>query len=103
MDLHPTGPLWGLGSADAAGEAGRIEQEAVKTLPDLTAGLEAAGLNADRRALRLRVAALDYQDSDADRITLTFSLRPGAFATSVLREVALIRDRRIIQRGTAQT
>ena len=55
LELHPTGPLWGNGSPDAAGEAAAVERAAVKSLSELTSGLEAAGLKADRRALRLRV------------------------------------------------
>jgi tRNA pseudouridine13 synthase len=97
LELHPTGPLWGKGSPDAAGEAADVERKAVKTLSDLAAGLEAAGLKADRRALRLRVVDLNYRHSGEDAVTLTFALRPGAFGTAVIREVAQVRKPRSAQ------
>lgn len=87
LELHPTGPLWGSGSPDTAGEVAAMEREAAESLTELTAGLEAAGLKADRRALRLRVSALEYEDSGEQGIAMTFALRPGAFATVVLREI----------------
>lgn len=88
LELHPTGPLWGRGSPDASGEAAAVERLAAGTFSDLAEGLEAAGLKADRRALRLRVADLEFRDQSEKSTTLSFALRPGAFATSVLREVA---------------
>jgi tRNA pseudouridine13 synthase len=97
LELHPTGPLWGKGSPGAVGEAGDFEREAAKGLSDLAAGLEAAGLKADRRALRLRVAGLDCWHSGEDTVTLSFALRPGAFATAVMREVAQVREHRSAQ------
>lgn len=87
LELHPTGPLWGSGSPDTNGEVAAMEREAAESLTELTAGLEAAGLKADRRALRLRVSALEYEGSGAQGIAMTFALRPGAFATAVLREI----------------
>ncbi len=87
LELHPTGPLWGKGSPDAAGEAAAVEREAVAAFSNLTSGLEKAGLKADRRALRLRVVGLEYQAGGEGAISVSFSLRPGAFATAVLREL----------------
>lgn len=99
LDLHPTGPLWGKGSPDAAGEAAAVERQAVESLSDLTSGLEAVGLEADRRALRLRVKALDARACGKESMTLTFALRPGAYATTVLRELVRVGDARGAQPG----
>ena len=92
LELHPTGPLWGKGSPDAAGEAAAVEREAVKALSDLTSGLEAAGLKADRRALRLRVDGLRSEALSQTTRTVVFALRPGAYATMVLRELVQLSD-----------
>ena len=56
---------------------------------ELREGLEAAGLQAERRALRLPVAGLAVQSEGRD-VWVRFTLRRGAFATSVLRELAQI-------------
>ncbi len=92
LELHPTGPLWGTGSPDAAGEAAAVEREAVKALSELTSGLEAAGLKADRRALRLRVDGLRSERRGRDTLTVDFALRPGAYATTVLRELLRVEE-----------
>ena len=55
------------------------------------AGLEAAGLKQERRALRLPVDDLLWQLPAADSLSLEFSLPAGAYATSVLRELLSVR------------
>ncbi|HSS65403.1 MAG TPA: tRNA pseudouridine(13) synthase TruD [Gammaproteobacteria bacterium] len=99
LELHPTGPLWGRGSPDASGEAAAVERRAAAALSDLTSGLEKAGLKADRRALRLRVDALEYGECGDRCVTVAFSLRPGAFATAVLREVVRLNGPSAAQPG----
>jgi tRNA pseudouridine13 synthase len=54
---------------------------------DWQAGLEAAGLKQERRALRLTVADLEWRQPAADILCLEFSLPAGTYATSVLREL----------------
>ncbi|GAB3336992.1 tRNA pseudouridine(13) synthase TruD [Marilutibacter aestuarii] len=94
FDIHPSGPLWGQGEPRSAGEARRIEFDALAAPPGeaLKAGLEGAGLKQERRALRLRPAALQWQWPDDDALELRFELPPGAYATVVLAELGEIRD-----------
>ncbi len=94
FDIHPTGPLWGQGEPRSAGEAHRIEVEALAAPPGaaLMAGLERAGLKQERRALRLRPAGLQWHWSDGDVLELRFELPPGTYATVVLAELGGIRD-----------
>ena len=73
MDIHPAGELIGDGS--------NCENE--KWL----AALEKARVERGTRSLRLRVAGLNM-DAEGDGVALSFSLARGAFATSVLRELA---------------
>jgi tRNA pseudouridine13 synthase len=86
-DIGLTGPLWGKGALRSAEEVARIETGVVAQHAPLAAGLEANGLNQERRALALR--PLDFSVNwltDRD-LELAFSLPAGAYATTVLREV----------------
>jgi tRNA pseudouridine13 synthase len=82
MDLHPAGILWGEG----ASKAGIAEDH----LP-WCAALENARVKAAHRSLRLRLKAFTWT-LDAESLTLEFSLRRGAFATAVLRELVAVSD-----------
>ncbi len=87
QDIHPTGPLWGIGELRSTGAVRAIEETAVQPFTDLRAGLEQAGLKQERRSLRVRVADLQWQWSDADSLQLQFRLGPGSYATEVLAEL----------------
>lgn len=89
FDIHPTGPLWGRGALRTRGEAARLEQEALEgdDALALRTGLEAAGLEQERRALRVRPDALRWDWHDAATVRLDFALPPGAYATAVLAEL----------------
>jgi tRNA pseudouridine13 synthase len=82
----PTGLLWGQGKNAAADEAAARENEWFKHFPGILAILDAAGSKASRRVLRLRVAKLDWRQQDKN-LHISFALGPGAYATSVLREL----------------
>mgnify|MGYP001821176061 CR=1 FL=1 len=91
-DIHPSGPLPGLGEPGTTGACADLEQAVLDTERALVLGLEHWRLRAERRALRLLPDALDMRHSDGD-LELRFDLPPGTYATSVLREIAdLIRD-----------
>ncbi|MFW6349865.1 MAG: tRNA pseudouridine(13) synthase TruD [Thiohalospira sp.] len=83
-DLHPSGPLWGRGGAPIT----EAERALVADEAALTAGLEQAGLKAERRALRLPVPDLEAAEEAPGVWRLAFSLPRGAFATTVVRELA---------------
>ena len=86
-DLHPTGPLWGRGRTLATGPAAAFEEEVVGGIEVFPGGLAAAGLEQDRRALRVQPAGLDWRYAAPDRLVLEFFLPRGAYATAVLREL----------------
>ena len=86
-DVHPTGPLWGRGEPATTGEARALEDKVVETHAALARGLESAGLEAARRALRLPVRELAWEQPDAHTLTLSFFLPAGAYATTVLQEL----------------
>ncbi len=94
FDIHPTAPLWGRGELRSSGAARALEA-AVLDEPvalRLRQGLEAAGLRQERRATRLRVAALAWEWPADGVLRLEFSLPPGAYATSVLQELGAVED-----------
>jgi tRNA pseudouridine13 synthase len=72
------------------GACRQLEQSVLAGHEDWCAGLEAAGLRQERRALRLLVRNLRWQWTGRAELLLEFCLPPGAYATSVLRE--LIQD-----------
>jgi tRNA pseudouridine13 synthase len=86
LDIHPTGPMWGAGPLPVSGEIATLEQRVVDGHPELARGLEGAGLEAERRALRVRVDRLECTISGSD-VFLRFRLARGAFATAVLHEL----------------
>lgn len=91
-DIHPSGPLVGLGEAASQADCAAFEAAVLDTEPELVRGLEHWRLRAERRALRLVPGQLEVNRSGPD-LRLAFSLPPGTYATVVLREVAeLIRD-----------
>ena len=88
-EIHPTGPMWGRGELRATGAVRALELEAAASDPELCAGLEAAGLAQERRALRLVAQGLAWTWPGDDCLQLEFSLATGAYATAVLRELVL--------------
>ncbi|MGH8283114.1 MAG: tRNA pseudouridine(13) synthase TruD [Gammaproteobacteria bacterium] len=86
-DVHPTGPLWGRGQSHISGEVAELESRIIKDQELFARGLETAGLEQARRALRLPIRDLTWQVGDAHTLTLEFFLPAGAYATAVLREL----------------
>jgi tRNA pseudouridine13 synthase len=86
LELHPTGALWGRGEPPGHGPGAALERSVAARFALFADGLVAAGLEQERRALRLRVRDLDWQLANSD-LLLSFGLPGGAYATSVLREL----------------
>lgn len=89
FDIHPTGPMWGRGEPRVAGACAALESGVLDggDGPRLRAGLEAAGLEQERRALRLRPQGMRWEWTAGDALRLRFELPPGAYATTVLAEL----------------
>ncbi len=92
-DVHPTGPMWGRGEATRDGQCAARERALLADESALMDGLEQHGLRAERRPLRVCPSDLQATLSD-DHSTarLTFTLRPGQFATAVLQEIGEFED-----------
>lgn len=87
LDIHPTGPLWGRGELRSSGVVAALERGAIASFGAFADGLERAGLEQERRALRLRAAGLAHAWEAHDRLVVEFGLGAGSFATTVLREL----------------
>ncbi len=86
LELHPTGPLHGLGGPQPEGGPGALESEVLARATPIVRAIEAAGAQAARRPLRVALRDLRWA-FEGDTLTLGFELRAGSFATAVVREL----------------
>lgn len=96
LEVHASGPLPGRGNPALQDEALAREQAVLEPAAELVAALVRFGVEAQRRALRLRLAGLSAEwtaaeSAGAGSLRLAFALPSGAFATSVLRELVELR------------
>jgi tRNA pseudouridine13 synthase len=90
-DIHPTGPMPGKGGTAPGDAALALENAVLDEWAELVELLVAQGVKADRRALRLTPADLEW-DLGEGVLQLSFTLPPGAYATTVLREILVSRE-----------
>jgi tRNA pseudouridine13 synthase len=86
-----SGALWGRGRLPpdyADFETGALPD----SLLPLLYALEHKGLNQERRPLWLMADDLTWTFEAADEVRISFSLSPGQYATSLLREAVILRD-----------
>lgn len=87
QDIHPSGPLWGSGRLLSQDRVRTLEEQVAGDYAVFCQGLERAGLQQERRALRLRVTEVGLEVLDKTAVALRFRLPPGSYATAVLREL----------------
>lgn len=92
QDVHPTGPLYGRGERGVQADCLQLETAILAGYPEWLEGLETLGLKQARRALRVPVEGLEWNWTGSDELELKFSLPAGAYATSVLRELVVIKN-----------
>jgi tRNA pseudouridine13 synthase len=90
FEISPTGILFGSRAPWASGEPGEMERavaaEAGATSETLIRAASECGFRGERRALRAPITDLTWAQ-DAAGLIVSFSLPPGAYATSLLREL----------------
>jgi tRNA pseudouridine13 synthase len=90
FEISPTGILFGSRVSWATGEPGEIEKAAVaeegSTPERVVEAAKECGFRGERRSLRVPLVGSEWT-LDGSMLTLAFSLPPGAYATSVLREL----------------
>jgi tRNA pseudouridine13 synthase len=87
LDLHPTGPQWGAGDSPASGATGVLEQAVAQSEAALRDWLVRAGMEHERRILRLPIGGLTWHYPEPDILQLEFVLPAGCFATVLVREL----------------
>ena len=90
--LELTAPLWGCGELTTAGAVRDLEMAVMSRYPELTAGLEAAGLRQERRVMRLRPIQPAFSTLPDGDLELSFDLPRGTYATTLLRELAMLEE-----------
>ncbi len=91
MDIHPTGPLWGQGECTTRLDSAQLEAKALSGWTLWRQGLEQAGLKQARRSLRLYPNDFEWAFG-RHQLRVSFFLPAGCYATSILRELAIISD-----------
>ena len=86
-ELHPSGPLWGRGPRRPAARRPRSRPPPWLGFDPWLQGLAAAGMDQERRPLRLMPADWSWAWVDDTDLEIAFRLPAGAFATAVLREL----------------
>jgi tRNA pseudouridine13 synthase len=101
LEVHPTGPLWGRGRSLAAEACRELEARCLDRFGGLRAGLEAAGMKAERRALRARAERLSWCWPEPGVLDLRFRLPAGTYATVLLRELGEFTAAPMVQEDSA--
>jgi tRNA pseudouridine13 synthase len=91
LDIHPTGPMPGEGGTRPTGAVAELEQAVLQAWPELIEVLIAQGVQGSRRALRLYPVDMEWGFKGTD-MELSFVLPPGAYATTVLREILIVSE-----------
>jgi tRNA pseudouridine13 synthase len=92
QDIHPTGPLWGRGALRTNADCRALEESALHDAADIRIGLEQAGLNQERRALRTPAQSLAWEWHDEGTLELAFELPAGSYATALLGAIGRCED-----------
>lgn len=91
-----SGPLWGRGRNLASAETLQQEQRVTERCQAVCDALEHAGLSQERRALVVQPQAMSWEwqqnESGGSDLSLTFTLGAGYYATSLLRELVLLKQ-----------
>ena len=88
-EAYPTAPLWGRGRPLVTSDVLAFEQQVLEPWAQWCNGLEHAGLSQERRSLVLVPSDFSWRWVEQD-VVLAFSLGSGEFATTILRELAVV-------------
>ena len=86
-----TGLLWGTGQSRSTGRSLELEEAWFSLFPDARQLLESQRVRMMRRSLTLLPTELEWEFGEG-RLTISFQLPRGTFATSLLRELGDFRD-----------
>ena len=90
--LELTAPLWGQGDLQSIAQVRDLETAIASEHPDLTTGLQQAGLRQERRIIRLRPTAPSLTIFENSDLEFHFTLPKGTYATTLLSELAHLNE-----------
>ncbi len=96
LDGTVTGPMWGRGRLESSGDVLALEERILAPFASWREQLEHLGLRQDRRSLDTRALDFSWRWLGGD-LELQFRLPPGAYATSVLRELCQLEQPEIVE------
>lgn len=86
FDIHLTAALWGEDGVQSTDQCAELENSIAATLTEYQSGFIKHRVKQDRRAIRTCPKDLHYEWQD-NALLINFKLQPGAYATSVVREI----------------
>ena len=92
-DVHITGPMWGGGKTITSNAQHKWEVSCIVGEQVLCDGLVEYKLKHERRALRAQAKDLTWRWLDNRTLQVSFHLGNGSYATSMLRELVLVKTR----------
>ncbi|MBB6521448.1 tRNA pseudouridine(13) synthase TruD [Pseudoteredinibacter isoporae] len=96
LEGKASGPMWGRGRLESTAEVLALEERVLAPMSNWCERLEHLGLRQDRRALAMQAMDLSWQWLEGD-LELQFRLPPGAYATSLLRELCHLEQPEIVE------
>ena len=90
FDIHITAALWGEDEVQSSEQCAVLENSIALTQPEYQAGFITHRVKQDRRAIRIVPTEFNHhwnQNDSNTELQLSFKLPPGAYATSVMREI----------------
>jgi len=89
-DIHLTAVMAGAGNGLISGEASRWQESVLESHEQVISDLINLGLKSERRSIRLVPQGLVVTPESDRECWVEFSLPAGSFATSILRELAVV-------------
>ena len=86
-DTVVTGPMWGDGGTDATLMQGELERAVVSGHPEIEVVFAVTRMKPERRRLILMPEDMQWEWLGEDRLSISFGLAPGQYATTLLGDV----------------
>ena len=86
FDIHLTAALWGEDTVQSSEQCATLETTVANTFPEYHQGFSTHRVKQDRRTMRIVPTEFNHT-WHKNHLHLNFKLQPGAYATSVLREI----------------
>jgi tRNA pseudouridine13 synthase len=90
LDIHPTAAMVGAGDLPSQHHTQQLEQSVLHPNQAWLSALAEMGLKQDRRATRVLAKTIDWHWLDNASLQISFTLRPGSYATQIIRECVII-------------